>query len=240
MRLIISLLFLCLAIAVLVLTVTVLTDPSKTYDLFARLQGSESIEKHAMEPFVPPKSSYRVYFPATKPRELPETLAFTRQSPLPSPQYYVADQDLALYATTYVTDIVGVDKTRVGAPQQSPSLMYAAAQTSVVMPATVDESKQSFYYDPMALQNFLDTKCEGIASKNNATITNKYPISLKGGVYPGRYMEGAFKNTKNAYRMKFFLDPRSRQVVAIAAVGKPKRVYSPQVNKFLSSVDMWY
>ncbi len=228
---------------------TVALDPSKTYDLFASLSGSETIDSRGSNAFVPPKGKFRVYFPAKKPGELNETNRFLRQTPLPCPQYYVADRDVGYFATEYPVDLstvarAGVEKGITLKENQSPNdpLYFAAAQTGASLAAPPDGGDQAiarYGLDPMAVQTFIDERCTELIDGSKGTITNKVPASLSGGAFPGRYVEGTFKNTHNAFRMRLFLDQRTKRIVCVAVVGKTKRVYSPHATKFLDSLDMW-
>ncbi|HEY9676988.1 MAG TPA: hypothetical protein V6C76_03225 [Drouetiella sp.] len=235
MRLVVSLLFFCLALVVAGFVYTVLTNPAKTYSFFANLGNPESLEKRALTPFAPPKSAYKISFPtASKPDELSELMQYTRQSPLPCPQYFVADKEVAYYATSYPTPMDTVT------PMSNGRKNYAVVASSVVngnIP-TVGENS-AIIYDPTTVQNFLESKCEGILSKCHATATLKAPVSVGGGRYPGRIIEGQFTDTGNAFRMKFYLDQQNKRIYAVAVVGDKKRVFSAQANKFLNSMEIW-
>ncbi|CAN5419160.1 hypothetical protein BH10CYA1_BH10CYA1_02360 [soil metagenome] len=249
MRELVSLVLFLMIAGIVVFALSVVLDPSKTYDLFASLSGSETIDSRQLVPFVPAKGKFRVYFPAKKPGELVDSNSFLRQTPLPCPQFYVADRDVGYFATEFPTDISTIPLA--GAvqglvlkdnPSENEPLFFAAAQTGAPLaapPSGNNDAIARYGLDPIAVQTFLDTKCEGIIDKSRGTITNKVPASLSGGAFPGRYVEGTFKNTKNAFRMRLFLDQRTRRFVCVAVVGKTKRVYSPQATKFLDSLDMW-
>jgi len=115
MRHLVSLVLVVIVVGLAVFALTIFLDPSKTYDFFASLSGSETIDSRPLVPFVPAKGKFKVSFPAKKPGELAEAYSFLRQTPLPCPQYYVADRDVGYFATEYPADIstVGI----VAAPQ---------------------------------------------------------------------------------------------------------------------------
>lgn len=237
-------------LGVVVFALMVYLDPTKTYDFFASLSGSETIEKRPLELYVPSKMQFKISFPAKRPGELVFANSFLRQSPLPYPQYYVADRDVGFFATEFGADLSGVLTT---APSSSglemkadhavgDPLYFAAAQTGAKIFADHDEIvavQQRYAFDPLSLQSFLDTKCAAMISKERGFISSKVPDSLSGGAFPGRYVEGTFRNTGNAFRMRLFLDQRRKRLVAACVVGKPKRVYSTQASKFLDSLYMW-
>jgi|688.fasta_scaffold168086_1 hypothetical protein len=250
MRAIISLVFIVLLLCLAVFALTVFLDPSKTYDFFASLSGSETLEKHPLELYVPSKMQFKISFPARRPAEMVFANSFLRQTPLPFPQYYVADREVGFFATEYGADLSGVLST---APHNTglelkadrganDPLYFAAAQTGAKILATQSDVavvQERYALDPLSLQSFLDTSCEGLILKYRGTITSKIPDSLGGGSFPGRYVEGTFKNTGNAFRLRLFLDQRRRRLVAACVVGKTKRVYSTQATKFLNSLYMW-
>lgn len=250
MRAIFSLFFLILMLGLALAALSIYLDPSRTYEFFASLSGSETIEKHPLELYVPSKMQFKISFPAKKPAQLIEATSFLRQTPLPCPQYYVADRDVGFFATEFITDLSTVSNTAPSSQglelkeNQSVNdpLYFAAAQTGVKLGAAQSDIaavSQRYGLDPVAVQRFLDTKCEGMIARAKGTITNKVPDGLGGGAFPGRYVEGTFKNTGNAFRMRMFLDQRTKQIVAACVVGKTKRVYSSQANKFLDSLYMW-
>lgn len=249
MRELISLVLFLMIAGIVVFALTVVLDPSKTYDLFASLSGSETIDSRGINAFVPAKGKFRVYFPAKRPGELNDSNSFLRQTPLPCPQYYVADRDVGYFATEFPTDIskvavAGVQQGLVLKDNPSPNdpLYFAAAQTGADLaapPNGSDIAVAKYCLDPLAVQTFLDTQCVELIDHSKGTITNKVPASLGGGAFPGRYVEGTFKNTQNAFRMRLFFDQRTKRLVCVAVVGKTKRVYSPPATKFLDSLDMW-
>jgi len=248
MRELVSLVLFLMIAGIAVFGLTVALDPSKTYDLFASLSGSETIDTRDSNAFVPPKGKFRIYFPAKKPGELTEVNKFLRQTPLPCPQYYVADRDVGYFATEFPVDLSKVARagvrqgTVMNNERPNDPLYFAAAQTGANLAAPPDANEQSiaqYGLDPLAVQTFIDEKCAELIDGSKGTITNKVPAGLGGGAFPGRYVEGTFKNTQNAFRMRLFLDQRTMRVVCVAVVGKTKRVYSPHATKFLNSLDMW-
>ncbi|MBS1953670.1 MAG: hypothetical protein JST89_05785 [Cyanobacteria bacterium SZAS-4] len=247
MRELVSLVLFLMIAGIAVFGLTVALDPSKTYELFASLSGSETIDSRESNAFVPPKGKFRIYFPAKKPGELTEMSKFLRQTPLPCPQYYVADRDVGYFATEFPADLSNVARAGQGfAPKENASpddpIFFAAAQTGAVLaptPVGNNEAIARYGLDPLAVQTFIDGKCAELIDAKKGTITNKFPAALGGGAFPGRYVEGTFKNTQNAFRMRLFLDQRTQRIVCVAVVGKTKRVYSPHATKFLNSLDMW-
>lgn len=250
MRAIVSLVFLLLMLALALFVLTIYLDPSRTYAFFANLSGSETIEKHPLELYVPTKAQYKIAFPAKKPGLLIDANSFLRQTPLVCPQYYVADREIGFFSTEYETDLAGVQSAapvshglelKADRPVGDP-LFFAAAQTGASLGATqqdIARAANQYGLDPLAVQHFLDTKCEDIIAKSKGTISMKMPDALGGGAFPGRYVEGTFKNTGNAFRMRIFLDQRNKRIVSACVVGKPKRVYSTQATNFLKSLYMW-
>lgn len=249
MRELVSLVLFLMIAGIAAFALTVALDPSKTYELFASLSGSETIDSRELNAFVPPKGKFRVYFPAKKPGQLTEANSFLRQTPLPCPQYYVADRDVGYYATEFPADLssvarAGVQKGLVLDENRSENdpIYFAAAQTGALVaapPSGNNDTITKYGLDPLAVQTFIDERCAELIDGKKGTTTNKVPASLGGGAFPGRYVEGTFKNTQNAFRMRLFLDQRTQRIVCVAVVGKTKRVYSPHATKFLDSLDMW-
>ncbi len=250
MRAIVSLVFIIAMLGLALCALSIYLDPSKTYEFFASLSGSETIEKRPLELYVPSNMQFKISFPAKRPGQLFDADSFLRQTPLPCPQYYVADKDVGFFATEFKTSLGNI---ATSAPQSrglevsadrnfNDPLYFAAAQTGATIAATqgdIGTAAQRYGLDPLAVQGFLDTKCDAIIGRYRGTVTNKIPDGLGGGAFPGRYVEGVFKNTGNAFRMRLFLDQRKRRIIAVCVVGKTKRVYSQQATKFLDSLSIW-
>jgi hypothetical protein len=243
MRLIISLLFFVAVAGLAAFGFIVISDPAKTYDLFANLSGNRSLEKESLVAFVPPKGNFRAWFPGAKPDELTEYNSFLRQTPLPSPQYYSADKDVGYFAAAWPADFSSVASINVQrAPQTYSQYGFVIPQTGPPVPAQINVNltqQEAMMADPIEIQKLLDKEAEGLVSKHGGTISNKVPIAGGGGAFPGRSVEGKFKNTNNNFRMRLFLDQRNKRWFCVCVVGKTKRAYSAQSTKFLNTFDIW-
>ncbi len=220
-------------------------DKSKIFEFLSVITGSNhSLEKEQLVAFVPPKGNFRVSFPG-KPGVLNTNNAWLRQSPLPLPHFFVADQDLGYYASTWAENVSAPTLSTSQTPKENPestALSFAVAQSgqSSGPSGNNDLVTQSLdNVDPIAIQNFLDSQCESIVSKSGGVISAKTPLSLRGGAYPGRAAEGTFGNTKNAFRLHLFLDQQNKRMFCVCVVGKAKRVSSAQATRFLDSLDVW-
>jgi hypothetical protein len=246
-----AILFLLFVGALVVLFCTVLrpgADKSKVFEFLSVLTGSShSVEKEQLIAFVPPKGNFRVSFPG-KPGILDNNNAWLHRSPLPLPHFFVADQDLGYYASSWAENIaastLNLNSTQIPkvnteefaltfATAQSQSRGRSGQSNNDLVAGSVDT------IDPIEIQKFLDSQCDSIAGKFGGVVSSKTPLSLRGGAYPGRVAEGTFGNSKDVFRLRLYLDQQNKRMFCVCVVGKPKRVFSAQATRFLDSLDVW-
>ncbi len=222
-------------------------DKSKIFEFLSVITGSShSLEKEQLVAFVPPKGNFRVSFPG-QPGVLNNNNAWLRQSPLPLPHFFLADQDLGYYASTWAENISAPTLSTSQLPKENPesvALGFVVAQSGQSRGPSGQSNNDLITHnldniDPIEIQNFLDSQCESLVSKSGGVISRKTALSLRGGAYPGRAAEGTFGNTKNAFRLRLFLDQQNKRMFCVCVVGKPKRVSSEQATRFLDSLDVW-
>lgn len=93
---------------------------------------------------------------------------------------------------------------------------------------------------PVAVQQGLDGGCKGAVDSVKGVETARTAVVLGGGRYPGRDIQGTMKEPTNGkFHYRFYLDPSTGRLYQCGVVGYRHRVDTPEVDKFLSSMQIF-
>jgi predicted small secreted protein len=94
--------------------------------------------------------------------------------------------------------------------------------------------------NPVAVQAGLDGGCKGAVTSVKGAETARTAVVLGGGRYPGRDIQGTMKEPINGkFHYRFYVDPPTGRLYQCGVVGYGHRVDTPEVKKFLSSMQIF-
>lgn len=93
---------------------------------------------------------------------------------------------------------------------------------------------------PLAVQTGLDGGCKGAVDSVKGVETRRTAVVLGGGRYPGRDIQGTIKEPLDGkFHYRFYVDPQTGKLYQCGVVGYARRVDTPEVEKFLSSLQIF-